>query len=48
MRGVAAALVLFALDALARDIEDQRALWVLVGLALASSLRVSAPSRSSA
>jgi hypothetical protein len=33
-RGVAAGLVLFALDALARDIEDQRALWVLVGLAL--------------
>jgi hypothetical protein len=34
-RGVAAALVLFMLDALARDIEDQRVLWVLVGLALA-------------
>jgi hypothetical protein len=34
MRGVAAALVLFAFDALARDIEDQRALWVLIGLAL--------------
>lgn len=33
-RGVAAGLVLFALDALARDIEDQRALWILVGLAL--------------
>jgi len=34
MRGVAAGLVLFALDALARDIEDQRALWILIGLAL--------------
>jgi hypothetical protein len=33
-RGVAAGLVLFVLDALARDIEDQRVLWVLVGLAL--------------
>jgi hypothetical protein len=33
-RGVAAALVLFAFDALARDVEDQRALWVLIGLAL--------------
>lgn len=33
-RGIAAGLVLFALDALARDIEDQRALWILVGLAL--------------
>jgi hypothetical protein len=43
MRGVAAALVLFALDALARDVEDQRALWVLFGLALVSS-RPSDPS----
>jgi len=34
-RGVAAGLVLFVLDALARDIEDQRALWILVGLAIA-------------
>jgi hypothetical protein len=33
-RGVAAGLVLFVLDALARDIEDQRALWILIGLAL--------------
>ena len=33
-RGVAAALVLFGIDALARDVEDQRALWVLLGLAL--------------
>ncbi len=33
-RGVAAGLLLFALDALARDIEDQRALWILIGLAL--------------
>jgi hypothetical protein len=39
MRGVAAALVLFALDALARDVEDQRALWVLFGLVLASRAR---------
>jgi hypothetical protein len=34
MRGVAAALVLFVLDSLARDVEDQRTLWILVGLAL--------------
>ena len=47
MRGVAAALVLFALDALARDIEDQRTLWVLLGLALVSS-RASDRSRPSA
>jgi hypothetical protein len=31
--------VLFALDGLARDIEDQRALWVLIGLALVSRPR---------
>jgi hypothetical protein len=39
MRGVAAALVLFSFDALARDIEDQRALWVLIGLALVQRIR---------
>jgi hypothetical protein len=39
LRGVAAALLLFALDALARDVEDQRTLWVLVGLALAARPR---------
>jgi hypothetical protein len=39
MRGVAAALVLFAFDALARDTEDQRALWVLIGLALVGRIR---------
>ncbi|HEX5058600.1 MAG TPA: hypothetical protein VFV99_04530 [Kofleriaceae bacterium] len=38
-RGVAAALVLFGIDALARDIEDQRALWVLLGLALVGRVR---------
>lgn len=38
-RGVAAALVLFAFDALARDSEDQRVLWVLIGLALVQRRR---------
>ena len=33
-RGIAAALVLFAIDALARDLEDQRVVWVVAGLAL--------------
>jgi hypothetical protein len=39
MRGVAAALLLFGFDALARDSEDQRALWVLIGLALVQRIR---------
>jgi hypothetical protein len=34
-RGIAGCLVLFGLDALARDVEDQRALWIVLGLALA-------------
>ena len=33
-RALAAALFVFCLDALARDIEDQRALWVVLGLSL--------------
>lgn len=38
-RAIAAALVLFCVDALARDVEDQRALWVLLGLAFGRAVR---------
>ena len=47
-RAIAATLLLFCLDALARDIEDQRALWVVVGLAVSSCLgSVTRPSTAS-
>jgi hypothetical protein len=38
-RTILAVLLLFCIDALARDIEDQRALWIVIGLALASRVR---------
>ncbi|HUS32126.1 MAG TPA: O-antigen ligase family protein [Kofleriaceae bacterium] len=34
-RALASIFILYAFDALARDVEDQRALWIVVGLALA-------------
>jgi hypothetical protein len=36
---VACCFLVFGFDALARDVEDQRALWILVGLVLVSSRR---------